>query len=343
MGSRGKRVQEPLTISISLQGNTIYPLRLAGGGVLLLDAGPDLEGSWELAVAQAEGLGFEPGDVRAVLVTHCHIDHAGLATRWAAAGARVLAGAMDVPALLSGRDRYEERTSLRLEALRRHGCPPEVIEAQRGQAGRHGYRWARCPAGSVQAAADGAEFALEGGARLRVISAPGHTPGNLVGWVEATGELYSGDTLLPGTIPTPGLHFPFLEGPDGPDGAPGPRWPSLPPFLHSVRRLRQLPVRRILPGHGAPVEDPARLLDRFEAHHGRRAAAIRRLLGEQPDSAYGIARRLFPRIGPLQLAQATTEAIGHLDVLYGAGEALREESGGVVRFRVANEGMDDRV
>jgi len=327
-----------LVIAIPLGGNTIYALRLAAGGVLLVDAGPDLEGSWELAVMQAEAHGFAPADVRMVLVTHYHIDHAGLAVRWAEAGARVVAGAMDAPALVSGRDWYEERTPLRLEALRRHGCPPEVIEAQQDQAARHGYRWAPCPAGSVEAVADGTEFALEGGATLRVMAAPGHTPGNLVGWVEATGELYSGDTLLPATIPTPGLHFP-----EGPDGTPGPRWPSLPPYLHSVRRLRQLPLRRILPGHGAPMDDPARLLDRFEAHHERRAAAIRRLLGEQPDTAYGIARRLFPRIGPLQLAQATTEAIGHLDVLYGAGEAVRDESKGLVRFRLANEGPGDRV
>lgn len=326
--------------AILLGGNTIYPLRLAAGGVLLVDAGPDLEGSWERAVGQAEGLGFEPSDVRAVLVTHYHIDHAGLAARWAEAGARVLAGAMDAPALLSGRDWYEVRTPLRLEALRRQGCPPEVIEAQREQAARHGYRWAQCPAGSVEAVTDGTEFALEGGARLRVISAPGHTPGNLVGWVQATGELYSGDTLLPGTIPTPGLHFPVLEGPDG---APGPRWPSLPPFLQSVRRLRQLPVRRVLPGHGSAVDEPARLFDRFEAHHERRATAIRRLLREQPDTAYGIARRLFPRIGPARLAQATTEVIGHFDVLYGAGEALREESGGIALFRRANRGAGDRV
>lgn len=327
--------------AILLGGNTIYALRLREGGVLLVDAGPDVEGSWELAVTQAAAHGFAPREVRAVLVTHYHIDHAGLAVRWAEAGARVLAGAMDAPALVAGRDWYEERTPLRLEALRRHGCPPAVIEAQQAQAARHGYRWSPCPPGSVEAVADGTEFALEGGAALRVLTAPGHTPGNLVGWVEATGELYSGDTLLPGTIPTPGLHFPLLAGPDG---KPGPRWPSLPPFLHSVRRLRALPVRRILPGHGEPVDDPQRLLDRFEAHHERRAAAVRRLLGEQPDTAYGIARRLFPRIGALQLAQATTEVIGHLDVLYGAGEATREESSGGVRFRLAsNEGAGDRV
>lgn len=327
-----------MSIAIHLGGNTIYALRLREGGVLLVDGGPDLEGSWELAVAQAAAHGFEPRDVRSVIVTHYHIDHAGLAVRWAEAGARVLAGAMDVPALVAGRDWYEERTPLRLDALRRHGCPPEVIEAQREQAVRHGYRWAPCPPGSVEAVADRTEFELDDGAVLRVVTAPGHTPGNLVGWVEATGELYSGDTLLPGTIPTPGLHFP-----DGRGGEPGPRWPSLPPFLHSVRRLRALPVRRILPGHGAAVDEPGRLFERFEAHHVRRARSIRALLAEQPDSAYGIARRLFPRIGALQLAQATTEVIGHLDVLYGAGEALREESGGVARFALAPDGAADRV
>ena len=162
-----------------------------------------------------------------------------------------------------------------------------------------------------------------------MVSAPGHTPGNLVAWVEATGDLYSGDTLLSRTIPTPGLHFP-----DGPDGQSGPRWPSLPPFLHSVRRLRALPARRILPGHGEAIEAPARLFERFEAHHERRAGQVRRLLMEGPDSAYGLARRLFPRIGPLHLAQAATEVIGHLDVLCGAGEAQRRDSGGVARYRL---------
>lgn len=321
-----------MTPAISLAGNTIYSLGLADGGVLLIDAGPDVEDTWDLAVTQTAAHGFAPSEVRAVLITHHHIDHAGLAVRWAEAGACILAGAMDLPALIGGREWYEARTDLRLATLTRHGCPPEVIEAQREQAARRTYRWAPCPASSVEAVKDGMEFALDGGRTLRVLSAPGHTPGNLVGWVEATGDLYSGDTLLPTTIPTPGLHFP-----EGPDGRPGPRWPSLPPFLHSVRRLRGLPVRRVLPGHGEPVEEPSRLFDRFETHHERRAGQIRALLAEAPHSAHGIARRMFPRIGPLQLAQATTEVIGHLDVLYGMGEAVRDESGSQVRYRL----MDD--
>ncbi len=315
--------------SISLAGNTIYALRLEGGGVLLVDAGPDVEDTWDLAVAQAAVHGFAPSEVRAVLITHHHIDHAGLAARWAEAGARILVGAMDRPAVVAGLEWFEARTALRLAALTRHGCPPEVIEATREQTARRGFRWAPCPSSSVDVARDGATFALRGGSTLQVVSAPGHTPGNFVGWVEATGDLYSGDTLLPATIPTPGLHFP-----DGPDGTPGPRWPSLPPFLHSVRRLRALPIRRVLPGHGDVVDEPARLFERFEVHHARRARQVRALLDEAPDTAYGLARRLFPRIGPLQLAQATTEVIGHLDVLYGSGEAARDEVDGIARYRL---------
>lgn len=322
-----------MPISIALGGNTIYALRLAEGGVLLVDAGPDIEGTWELAMEQAAGHGFVPPDVRAVLVTHYHIDHAGLAVRWAEAGARVLAGAMDVPAVVGGRGWYEARTPLRLDTLRRHGCPREVIEAQEEQAARREYRWEPCPERSVRPVADGTAFPLEGGATLRVVSAPGHTPGNFVCWVAETGDLYSGDTLLPATIPTPGLHFP--GGADGADGADGPRWPSLPPFLRSVRRLRALPARRILPGHGAAVEEPERLFERFEAHHARRSRQLRALLEEAPDTAYGLARRMFSRIGPLHLAQATTEVIGHLDVLCGTGEALREDSHGYARYRLA--------
>jgi hydroxyacylglutathione hydrolase len=113
-----------------------------------------------------------------------------------------------------------------------------------------------------------------------------------------------------------------------------------------VERLRALDVRRILPGHGAPVDDPTRLFDRFEAHHARRATQVRQLLAVQPDSAYGIARRMFPRIDPLRLAQATTEVIGHLDVLHGAGEAVREDSAGIARYRLTDSAaptQPDRV
>ena len=368
-----------IPVPLPLAGNTVYALPLAEGGVLLVDAGPDVEGAWDAAVALLATRGFAPRDVRVVIVTHYHLDHSGLAARWAAHGARVLAGARDVPALAGGRAWYDARTPLRLAALARHGAPPALIDAQAAQAQRGGYGWAPCPEASLEAVRDGAAFPLaidepHTYAELRVIAAPGHTPGNLVCHVAATRELYAGDTLLPDTIPTPGLHFleqqgpalstnePSTQLPDGEQARRGPeprrwdtapRWPSLPPYLRSVARLRALvdagAVRRVLPGHGAPVDNVTRLVARFEQHHARRAARVRALLADggapqpSPQSAYALARRMFPHLdvhggdgrGALRLAQATTELIGHLDVLLAAGAVVRSDASGVARYALS--------
>ena len=316
---------------IPLAGNVIYPLPLAEGGTLLVDAGPDVGGAWEVASAAVA-----PSEVRIVLITHAHVDHAGLAHRWAAEGARVLAGAADVPLVAAGEAGYAALREARAAELRRHGCPEEMLDALAGRS-RGTMRWDGCP--TVEAVAGGEQFALAGGAVLRVVDAPGHTPGNLVAFVapvtssgESAGDLYCGDTLLPDTIATPGLHFPA--------GAGGPRWPSLPPFLDSVQRLRALPLRRLLPGHGEAVDDPQPLFKRFEAHHARRGARIRALLAERPDGAYAVARRLFPRLPPLRLGQAVTEVLGHLDVLLASGEAQCDDGAEGVRYRLTDEGRE---
>jgi len=308
--------------ALPLDTNVLYPLRLAEGGWLLVDAGPDYEGAWEDLEALGRAHGVEPGEVRNVLLTHGHIDHAGLAHRWAALGARVLVGSADLEAVRGGEAWSAARREARREELLRQGCPPDVLDAMIARPRRR-LRWNGCT--EVEAVEDGATFALADGGTLRVLAAPGHTPGNLVAFIEGgphDGTLFSGDTLLPTTIPTPGLHFP--------EGSDGPRWPSLPPFLDSVARLRTLPVRRILAGHGEAVDEPERLLARFEAHHAKRAAQVRALLEDRPDTAYGIARRLFPRLPPVRLGQAMVEVIGHIDVLAASGEAAVE--GGISKL-----------
>ncbi|MPZ98444.1 MAG: MBL fold metallo-hydrolase [Dehalococcoidia bacterium] len=333
--------------SIVLGDNVCYALTLDDGGVLLVDAGPDfvdeaLGPTWDQAVEQARAHGFSPRDVRFVVVTHGHLDHAGLAARWAAEGARIVVGQADRAALAAGRASNEAQRALRLVELRRHGCPEAIIEHLATLRGTRALRWEPCPPDALLPADEVGPFHLEGGGALRLLAAPGHTPGNLVGWVEERGDLYSGDTVLPTTIPTPGLHFPAaieahatdsfappvapalgpsagrLEG--GGTTPAAPRWPSLPPFLRSVEALARLPVGRVLPGHGEVVDDPARLFGRFAVHHERRAARIRAALRASSGvTAYEVVRALFPRLPEARVGQAMTEVIGHFDVLEEAG------------------------
>jgi glyoxylase-like metal-dependent hydrolase (beta-lactamase superfamily II) len=265
-----------------------------------------------------------------VLITHAHLDHAGLAYRWAAEGATILAGAADIAAIAAGQRSREAQREAQLRDLVRHGCTEELVLQMRSPRSGSPLRWEPCPAEALEAPE--ARYELADGRTLEVIDAPGHTPGNLVAFVRETGELFSGDTILPTTVPTPGMHYPgAIEGVESPE-----RWPSLPPFIDSVARIRELGVRRVLPGHGEPVEEPEALFARFETHHARRAKRIRRLLDEQGDTAFGIARRQFPRLPPRRLAQAITEVLGHLDLLARAGELESFEEGGEIRHRLTS-------
>ncbi|MQC17483.1 MAG: MBL fold metallo-hydrolase, partial [Chloroflexi bacterium] len=94
-----------------LGDNNVWPLRLdasEGGGWLLVDAGFDAPAgelsTWEVLVEQALSAGVTPEDVRVVVVTHEHIDHAGLAARWAALGARIVVGRAGVRTVALGRE-----------------------------------------------------------------------------------------------------------------------------------------------------------------------------------------------------------------------------------------------
>jgi len=336
-------VNGPAPPAITLGDNVVYPLSLADGGVLLVDGGPDFdladgEPTWAAAVRQARALGFAPDDVSVVLVTHAHIDHAGLVSRWAAVGARILVGAADVPAVRAGRASNEAQREPRFAELRRHGCPDDVIARLAALRGTRALRWTPCPREAMDTVTRERDLPLAGGDTLRVIPAPGHTPGNLVAFVPERGDLYSGDTILPTTIPTPGLHFPTavdaeLEGGVNVDA---PRWPSLPPFLRSVAALRALAARRVLPGHGGVVDDAEALFERFAAHHARRARQVRRALAAGPTTAHAIARGMFPRLPAERIGQAMTEVIGHLDVIAEQGAAVAAARGGIIEWRAAS-------
>lgn len=318
---------------LRIAGNNLWPFRLATGGTLLVDAGWEPDGdpeAWGSIEAQAAGLGFSAREVRVVVVTHEHIDHAGLAARWARDGARIVAARAATAALAAGLDGLRAQRQARAAELARQGAPSEVVAGLLGTRTAQ-QRWEPCPLDAIDAAEDSGPWALADGRSLRLVLAPGHTPGNLVALVEGGSEgaagldLCSGDTLLPTTIPTPGLHFPgALDGDIGRDAV---RWPSLPPFLRSVAALHALPVTRILPGHGEVVEDPARLFAQFEAHHARRARRVRdALAAARTATAFEVARAVFPRLPDTRFGQAMTETVGHLDLLAEEGGAHAETS-----------------
>jgi glyoxylase-like metal-dependent hydrolase (beta-lactamase superfamily II) len=87
---------------------------------------------------------------------------------------------------------------------------------------------------------------------FEVLHLPGHSPGSIGLWEEATGTLFSGDAVYDG---------PLLDQLDGSD---------VDAYLSTMRRLRDLPVAVVHGGH-EPSFGRERLVELCDAYLARRA------------------------------------------------------------------------
>jgi glyoxylase-like metal-dependent hydrolase (beta-lactamase superfamily II) len=265
---------------------------------------------YEDAEARLAGA-LAPGErVEKLLITHGHPDHHGAAA-WLAArhGCAVMCHAYDAPAVKGFASVIGERFSKWSQAAREHGASEALVARMAGH--------------YAKIAGFGADLErvelIEGGGRveaggrtLEVVHVPGHTAGSLAFFDRKRKVLFSGDTVLPGITPNP-----FFDGISDHPSGPGP-------FLESVARLRALDVAVVLPGHGEPITDMARVLDGYERHHEARRAAIGAFLRRRgPATAMDAVEHLFPGAGPLDLWLAFAEVLGHLQYMETLGLASR--------------------
>lgn len=330
---------------VKLGFTNVYGLA-TGDGLLVVDAGPDYEGAWEELKQGLGERGFTTADVRAVLVTHFHADHAGLARRWQEEGALVAVARGEEEMLAQGFSLWQRSAPYVRRLMLEHGVPEEEMAAllgrwsgppkaseadlrpgeRRALALGHRSRWRgplhMTPVQPDRLLDDG-ERATFGRVTIQAIVCPGHTPYHSVFLWEEAGVLFSGDHILPKITPNPGLHF----------LSDGQRMKSLPAYLGSLQRLRELPVRRVLPAHEHEMGDLRRAVDRILRHHQRRSDKVLACLRERPHTAYELVPLLFPRVSRRQLWLTMAEAIGHLDLLEEEGLAAPQPADGRVVYQ----------
>ncbi|MFE1510923.1 MBL fold metallo-hydrolase [Streptomyces sp. NPDC058726] len=189
----------------------------------LVDAGPAGAGP---AIAEAvTALGLHPRDVRRVVLTHFHEDHAGGAADVAAlTGAEVLAHQLDAPHVRGetpGPAPVFEDWERPLHERAARLLPPGDFE-----------RPAR-----ITELADGDVLDMGGGAQ--VVHVPGHTHGSVALHLPRYGVLFTGDTVAASPV----------------DGAvmPGVFNLDRPLVLAACHRLAALDAEVACFGHGDPV------------------------------------------------------------------------------------------
>ncbi|GIW40639.1 MAG: MBL fold hydrolase [Candidatus Binatia bacterium] len=166
-------------------------------------------------------------------------------------------------------------------------------------------------------AADPATLALEPleegsvvsaeGATLRVLWTPGHARDHVCFFLEEEKALFTGDVVLgAGTTVIPE------------DG-------DLAAYLRSLQRLLELDARILYPGHGPPVENPARKIREYLAHRELRERQILDALADGALSVAELVAAIYTDV-PAVLHQAAGWSVrAHLRKLEAEGRVRREQ------------------
>lgn len=201
----------------------VHIVRLPDGYALVDTSVP---GSAPTVLAALDQLGGRPQDVRQIVVTHYHLDHMGSAADLVAAtGARVLAGALDVP-VISG---------TAPEPMPVHTASERALHEQL----MAGLSDAEVP--PLKRVAVDVELSegdiLDWAEPVRVLHIPGHTPGSIALHFEESSVLFSSDTIA--TEDGRAILGPFnLDRQQA---------------IASFRRMAALDVEKVCVPHGLPL------------------------------------------------------------------------------------------
>jgi glyoxylase-like metal-dependent hydrolase (beta-lactamase superfamily II) len=252
-----------------------YLLETARGPVLV-DTGWPSADAWDGLVAGVAATGHAITEVSAVLVTHFHADHFGLAHAVRkASGAWVGMHPADAAVIrdLPMRDGWADEDRAWLV---RRGVPAAEHDELAPPASF-----------AVRGRVHGADVLIEDGARplgddapLRAIWTPGHTPGHLCFADERYDVLLTGDHILPRISPNIG------PSPLGPEDALGT-------YLHSLAAMEDLDPEEVLPAHEYRFAGlPARVRQLQDHHRARLDEVVAVVAAADGCTTFEVAERL---------------------------------------------------
>ena len=276
---------------------------------------------WEQVFSEV----FQGQPVRAVICTHFHSDHAGVAA-W-------LTERFECPLYMTAAEFQwlhvqvpsdQPPTWAFVDFYRKAGFSTE--QAGEFFAAVQDKHFHPLPCTGFRRLRQGSELRI-GGRNWQVLIGNGHSPEHACLYSAEDGLLISGDQVLPRITSTVGVQ------------ATEPEANPLRDWLDSIERLRALPdTVLVLPAHERPFFNLHTRLDQLVAHHQGHLARVQDSC-EAPRGALELMAVLFPRLsGRFDELMALGETLAHANYLMAEGVLVREEHGGLLRYRQAPAG-----
>lgn len=304
----------------------------------LIDTGVNSAEGLDIIERKIKSVGGRLSGLKRIILTHGHTDHVGLAGKIAShSGAAVLIHPWDRDKIpVQGESWLESRLDIFQGFLTESGLPGEISrQILDNISGR--FKRLVGPVESISTLNGNAVFDFDD-MQLRVIHAPGHSPGSICLFNRGDGMLLAGDCLLEKITPNPVVEInPPKEDPD---------YQSVARYEQTLEMMSDLAVKDVLPGHGPPFKDHAGVVRHIQRHHRVRRDRVLNLLKAEADlsekdgglTPYRVALRLFPDIKGVDIFLALSEAMGHLDYLKAKGLADMHLHEGVRVYRWTAKG-----
>ncbi len=291
----------------------------------LIDTGVDFGSNLEAIDRVMRETGGSLTDLKRIILTHAHTDHLGLAGRLSdISRADIYIHCQDEPKVISRNpaktDAYMHRFH---DFLISAGIPDAVANDMRDIfTGRLDELVS--PIHRLKLLSGGETFEFDD-FQLQVLHTPGHTAGSICLYNPSAGALFSGDTLLKKITPNPVAEFQPPEA--------DPDYRSLPRYLTSLDKIRQLAVDSVLPGHGTAFCDMKDRIIALKDHIDSRKQIVMRLMLDSRQKApegltlYRLARKMFPSLKGLEIFLGLSEAYAYIQLLETEGriEIRREK------------------
>ncbi len=316
-----------LPLPFALRQVNVYLINDGAGHLTLVDAGLGLPRDEQELREGLASVGVAPEALDAIVLTHAHPDHIGLARAFhEASGAPVYMleredermfsawGENSGPALMAVTRSFAENGMVLEESQSDPRVSGAAREGLSDAEEPHRAVFPIPPRESITTLVDGETLTL-GRWRYQAIWTPGHSDYHMC-LMREDGLFIAGDHILPKITPNIGLY---------PNSRPDP----LLDYDESLVKVRDLPARLTIPGHRAPITDLEGRVNELRAHQRERSDAVRALVAaahQEGAVAGNVATALFgTRLRTVDDRRfAMAETLAHLEHLRLRGRVRRE-------------------